>query len=197
MPTAPPSLLRRIHPSPPGPRRAGRPHLVLGFDPGLHRTGYGALRLAGTGPLAQVWEAGVLTTRPGDPLERRLHLLHRDIEALLRDLRPGLVVLEDLFAHRRFPRTAIVLGHVRGVICLAAASSNVDVMALAPSVVKRAIAGSGQASKAQVLAAVRSLLGLRGLTDSHAADALALAYAGMARAGHAPLGSARRGSVRP
>lgn len=105
----------------------------------------------------------------------------------MRDLRPTLVVLEDLFAHSRFPRTAIVLGHVRGVICLAAASARVGVMALAPSAVKRAVTGSGAASKAQVAASVRTLLGLRSLEDSHAADALALAYAGLAR-----MGSVRR-----
>jgi crossover junction endodeoxyribonuclease RuvC len=114
------------------------------------------------------------------------------VQNLLREFRPDLVVLEDLFSHSRFPRTAIILGHVRGVICLAAAASGVRVMALAPSVVKRAVAGSGRASKLQVQAALRTLLGLRALSNSHAADALALAYAGMARA---DIG--RPGSVKP
>jgi crossover junction endodeoxyribonuclease RuvC len=67
------------------------------------------------------------------------------------------------------------------VICLAAASAGLHVLALAPSVVKRAVTGSGRASKLQVQAALCGLLGLRTLTNSHAADALALAYAGLGR----------------
>jgi crossover junction endodeoxyribonuclease RuvC len=155
--------------------------LVLGFDPGLRRTGYGVLRIGVGRP--QVHEAGIFSTRNGADLERRLHQLHRDVHNLLGEIRPDLLVLEDLFAHSRFPRTAIVLGHVRGVICLAAASAGIRVLALAPSVVKRAVTGSGRASKHQVQAALCSLLGVRSLTNSHAADALALAYAGLSRVG--------------
>lgn len=179
MPTARSATL---HP-PPSVRaastRAGNT-LVLGFDPGLHRTGYGALRPGGVRP--QVVDAGVLTTRPTDALERRLRILYREVETLLEELRPGLVVLEDLFAHHAFPRTAIVLGHVRGVICLAAAAADLGVLALAPSVVKRAVTGTGRATKGQIQAAMRTLLGVRAVADAHAADALALAYAALPRA---------------
>ncbi len=123
----------------------------------------------------------MLSTHNGNDLGLRLRHLHREIERLLGEVRPDMVVLEDLFTHSRFPRTAIILGHVRGVICLAAASAGLHVLALAPSVVKRAVTGSGRASKPQVQAALCGLLGLRTLTNSHAADALALAYAGLAR----------------
>lgn len=153
----------------------------LGLDPGLGRTGYGALDLD-KGRVG-LRELGVLVTDTGADLGRRLSQLHRDVERLLHDLQPDLVVLEDLFVHRRFPRTAILLGHAAGVIRLAAATARVPVVALAPSAAKRAVAGAGQATKAQVQAAVCSLLGLRRLPDPHAADALALAYAGLARAG--------------
>jgi crossover junction endodeoxyribonuclease RuvC len=129
-----------------------------------------------------VREAGVLSTRARDGFGGRLRQLHRDIERLLTDLRPDIVVLEGLFVHGRFPRTAIVLGHARGIIYLAAVSAGVRVMELAPSVVKRAVAGNGRAGKAQMQSAVQSVLGLRGLADAHAADALALAYAGLHRA---------------
>lgn len=185
MPTASSSLLRHPRPIGPQPRRSGALPLVLGFDPGLSRTGYAALQAGGGRP--GIREAGVLVTRSRDDLGSRLHQLHRDVEGLFQELRPDLVVLEDLFVHRAFPRTAIVLGHARGIIYLAAAAARVRVMALAPSVVKRAVTGSGRASKAQVQAAVRTLLGLRALSDSHAADALALAYAGLSR-----IGSVRR-----
>lgn len=164
-------------------RRLAPSSLIIGFDPGLRRTGYGVLRVGPGGP--QVCEIGTLSTR-GEDLGARLHQLYQEVEDLVREVRPTLVVLEDLFAHRRFPRTAIVLGHVRGIICLAAASKRIGVMALAPSAVKRAVTGSGAASKVQVQASVRTLLGLRNLADPHAADALALAYAGMARIGSLP-----------
>jgi crossover junction endodeoxyribonuclease RuvC len=152
---------------------------VLGVDPGLHRTGYGVLTFGGGRP--RVREAGILTTNPRAELGERLHRLHRDVESLLRELQPDVLVLEDLFVHGRFPRTAIVLGHARGMIYLAAAAAGVRIVELAPSAVKQAVAGTGRASKTQVQAAVRTLLGLRALSNSHAADALALAYAGLYR----------------
>lgn len=151
----------------------------MGIDPGLEHTGYGILQGGGSRP--RVLEMGVLATDRRGELGGRLQHLHKDVEQLLREVRPELVVLEDLFAHPRFPRTAIVLGHARGVICLAVAASGARMVTLAPSVVKRAVTGSGRATKAQVQEAVRALLGLRRLPEPHAADALALAYAGLAR----------------
>ncbi len=152
---------------------------MLGLDPGLSHTGYAVLQATDGRP--RISETGVLVTRRRDNLGGRLLQLHRDVQELVRELHPDVVVLEGLFVHHAYPRTAIVLGHARGIICLAAAEERVEVMELAPSVVKRAVTGSGRASKIQVQAAVRTLLGLRRLSDSHAADALALAYAGLAR----------------
>lgn len=129
-----------------------------------------------------VREAGVLLANGRGDLGDRLLRLHREVTGLLRDLRPDLIVIEDVFAHRLFPRTAILLGHARGIICLAAAAARLPVATLAPGAVKQAVTGSGRASKAQVQAAVRRLLGLRRLSNSHAADALALAYTGLVRA---------------
>jgi len=172
---------RPIGPDPSGSRRTGGSPLVLGFDPGLRCTGYAAIQVSGGRP--RIREAGVLVTNARGDLAARLLQLHRDIEGLFHELRPDLVMLEDLFVHRQFPRTAIVLGHARGLVYLAAAASRVSVVALAPSAVKQAITGSGRASKAQVQASVRSLLGLRRVADPHAADALALAYAGLSRIG--------------
>jgi crossover junction endodeoxyribonuclease RuvC len=148
-------------------------------DPGLHRTGYGALAFRDGRPTVR--EVGVLSTSARAHLGDRLHHLYRDMEGLLRDLHPDVLVLEDLFVHGRFPRTAIVLGHARGIIYLAAAAAGVRIVELAPSAVKQAVAGTGRASKAQVQTAVRTLLGLRAVTNAHAADALALAYAGLYR----------------
>jgi crossover junction endodeoxyribonuclease RuvC len=177
----PSSTLHQRLPRPIGPDARRRPPLVvLGLDPGLQRTGYGALSAAGGRP--SVREAGVLVTRSRDGLAGRLLQLYRDIDSLLRDLRPAVIVLEDLFVHHEFPRTALVLGHARGIIMLAAAAAGVRVIELPPSSVKRAVAGSGRASKTQMQRAVRVLLGVRGVSNTHAADALALAYAGWSRA---------------
>lgn len=154
--------------------------MVVGCDPGLRVTGYAVLRAQEGRPV--VVDMGVLTTQ-GNDLGTRLLQLHRDVEALLRDARPDVVVLEDLFAHTRFPRTAIVLGHARGVLCAAAAAAGVRTVALTPAAVKHAVTGSGRASKPQVQAALRRLLRLRTLGNPHAADALALAYTGLLRSG--------------
>ena len=97
---------------------------------------------------------------------------------------PGALVLEDLYAEYRSPRTALLMAHARGVICLAARQCDVAVLALAPAEVKRAVAATGAASKHQVQHAVRRLLKLEALpAPSHVADALALALTGFSRLG--------------
>jgi crossover junction endodeoxyribonuclease RuvC len=95
-----------------------------------------------------------------------------------------MLVLEDLYTEYRFPRTALLMAHARGVICLAARQCDVTVLALAPAEVKRAIAATGAASKHQMQHSVRRLLKLDALpTPSHVADALALAITGFSRLG--------------
>lgn len=184
MPAA--STLCHRHPRPIGPDLGRRPpSVVLGLDPGLLRTGYGALSVEGDG--LHLREAGVLVTRSRGGLAGRLLHLYHDIDGLLRDLQPDVVVLEDLFVHRAFPRTALALGHARGIIMLAAAAAGVRVMELPPSSVKQAMTGSGRATKAQMKRAVRMVFGARGLSNAHAADALALAYAGWSRASVGPI----------
>ena len=97
---------------------------------------------------------------------------------------PDLIALEDLYTEYKFPRTAILMAHARGVICLAARQCDVAVLALAPAEVKRAVAAAGQASKHQVQHSVQRLLKLAALpTPSHVADALALALTGFSRPG--------------
>ena len=97
---------------------------------------------------------------------------------------PSLVVLEDLYMEYKFPRTALLMAHARGVICLAARQREVTVMALAPAEVKRTIAAHGAASKAQIQLGVQRLLRLPvAPRPSHVADALALALTGLSRLG--------------
>ena len=131
-----------------------------------------------------VLDSGVISTSGDLPLETRIHWIYDEVRRLLEAHSPIMLVLEDLYAEYRFPRTALLMAHARGVICLAARQCDVTVLALAPAEVKRAIAATGAASKHQVQHAVQRLLKLEALpTPSHVADALALAITGFSRLG--------------
>jgi len=126
----------------------------------------------------------VIVTDGERSLEARLQQIYDGVDRLLAEHAPSSVVIEDLYAEYNFPRTALLMAHARGVICLAAEQHKVPVLALAPAEVKRAIAAHGTASKAQMQESVRRLLRLPAAPrPSHVADALALALTGLARAG--------------
>jgi crossover junction endodeoxyribonuclease RuvC len=111
-----------------------------------------------------------------------VHLIYDGVDRVLATWAPALLVLEDLYTEYRFPRTALLMAHARGVICLAARQRAVTVLALAPAEVKRAITANGAASKAQIQTGVQRLLGLAAAPrPSHIADALALALTGLSR----------------
>jgi crossover junction endodeoxyribonuclease RuvC len=111
-----------------------------------------------------------------------LQLIYDGVDLVLKTHAPDLVVLEDLYTDYKFPRTALLMAHARGVICLAARQREVPVLALAPAEVKRAITANGGASKAQIQTGVQRLLGLAvAPRPSHVADALALALTGLSR----------------
>ena len=145
-------------------------------------TGYG---LIGPGPTAAVVVvSGVITTDGECALEGRLQQIYDGVDRLLAEHAPDSIVIEDLYAEYSFPRTALLMAHARGVICLAAEQHKVPVLALAPAEVKRAVAAHGAASKAQVQESVRRLLRLpTAPRPSHVADALALALTAFSRAG--------------
>ena len=152
----------------------------MGVDPGLVSTGFAVLEAA-PGAVS-VLDAGVITTAATQPLEARLNAIYRAVLRLIEAREPTFLAVEDLYAEYKFPRTAILMGHARGVVYLAARQLGVAVTALAPSEVKRAVTGSGAAGKAQVQRSVQTLLGLRELPrPSHVADALGLAVTGLAR----------------
>ncbi len=153
---------------------------MLGIDPGLVATGYGCLE---TGPAGvAVVDFGVIRTAPEEALEARLSAIHDGVRGLLEKHAPSLLVVEDLYTEYTFPRTAILMGHARGVICLAAAQQGVAVLALAPAEVKRVIAANGAASKAQVQRSVQMMLRLSAAPRPyHVADALSLALTGVSR----------------
>jgi len=149
---------------------------ILGVDPGLRTTGYGLV--ACDGSRLRVIEAGVVQPDPALPLERRLAQLHDAMNAIVRGLQPDCMVIEELWTSYKHPPTAVLMGHARGVIALAAGSSGIAVHHLAHTVVKRALAGSGAARKAQVKAMVVNVLGLAHAPEpDDVSDALALAIA--------------------
>ncbi len=154
---------------------------VLGVDPGLRHTGYGLLDASARGP--GLVDAGVIHTSVRSSLPLRLRELYAGFAQIIDEGRPELIVMEDPFAHPRFPRTAIVMGQVCGVIQMAAAHAGIPIDALPPASVKRAVAASGRAGKRQVQRMVRLLLALAEDPASHVADALALALTAASRRG--------------
>ncbi len=151
---------------------------ILGIDPGLRITGYGVIDVEKG--RTRLVEAGVVTPKTNDSLERRLQDLHDGMTAVVLATRPSAIVIEELYTTYRNPLTAIMMGHARGVLCLTGAQHGVPVHTLAHSLVKRSLIGSGAARKDQVNQMVTQLLGLRKRpqpNDVSDALALALAYA--------------------
>lgn len=149
---------------------------ILGVDPGLRITGYGAVEIGPDGP--RLIEAGVIAPATDAALEQRLGTLYREMDAVIAATSPSVMVVEELYSAYRNPTTAVLMGHARGVICLAAATSGVPVRHLVHSLVKRALVGSGGARKEQVKRMVMQQLRLRTRPQpDNVSDALALALA--------------------
>jgi crossover junction endodeoxyribonuclease RuvC len=149
---------------------------ILGIDPALRTTGYGVIERC-NGRVRLV-EAGVVTPRINGTLEQRLHELHAGMCEVIAATQPHLVVIEELYSTYKNPRTALTMGHARGVLCLAGAQAGVTVHSLGHARVKRALVGSGSASKEQVGAMVMRMLRLRRApAPLDISDALALALA--------------------
>jgi crossover junction endodeoxyribonuclease RuvC len=168
--------------------------LVLGIDPGTASTGYGIVR--STGSQLQFLQQGVIATRAGVPLERRLADIHARVGELLDQHRPDAMAVEELYFGANV-KTAFAVGQARGVVLLAAGQRGVPSRSYTPQQVKGAVCGNGRADKDQVARMVARLLGLAAPpTPDHAADALAVAIcdlnrAPLARAVAMPVGAGR------
>lgn len=130
---------------------------ILGVDPGSAHTGYGCIDASGG--RHRVLARGALSPPAGAAFPEKLRAIHDGLAALLAEHRPETVAVEDLF-HARNARSALKLGHVRGVVLLAAAEAGLPVAEYAPAEVKRAVVGYGRAEKRQVQQMVSLLLGL-------------------------------------
>ncbi len=155
---------------------------ILGIDPGLRTTGYGVIDASDRG--MRLVEAGILASKATEPLEKRLCALHDGLADLLAATQPHVMVVEDLWTSYKNPTTAVLMGHARGVLYYAAGARGVDVAHLGHAQWKRALAGSGSATKERVGMMVAQLLGLAAVPepiDVSDALAIALAYANRAR----------------
>jgi crossover junction endodeoxyribonuclease RuvC len=146
---------------------------VFGIDPGSERTGYGCI--ASDGRRYRLVACGAITCPPRDAFADRLLTIHAELARLLAEHRPDCVAIENLF-HAINVRSALKLGHARGVAMLAAVAAGVPIAEYTPAEIKRAVVGYGRADKHQIQQMVKLLLGLVAVPAPHdAADALAAA----------------------
>ena len=147
--------------------------IVLGIDPGTAITGYGFV--TETGGETQAIAYGAITTPSDLPLPDRLVLIHRELGALIERYKPDHAAVEQLFFNKNV-RTALAVGHARGVVMLTLAQANVRIFEYTPLEVKQAVTGSGRADKRQVQQMITLLLGLDKIPKpDDVADALAIA----------------------
>ena len=146
----------------------------MGIDPGLNITGYAVVDIGRSAPA--IVEAGTIRTDAKADLADRIGQIHADLTEILAEFKPDLVGVEKLYSHYRHPRTAILMGHARGVILLACSQAGVSVRDLPATMVKRSLTGNGHASKRQVQRTIQTVCKLSELPQPpDVADALAIA----------------------
>ena len=158
------------------PWAAGEGMVILGVDPGLNATGYGVVAVEGSA--YRVIDAGAICPPRRQLLPERLDDLRRGLVDVISRHRPAIMVLEMVFTHHRYPATAALMAHARGVACVTAQEHGLTVAEYPPARVKQAVTGNGNASKVQVARMVAQWLGaLDPDLSLDATDALALAVA--------------------
>lgn len=159
---------------------------VLGVDPGLANLGLGVVR--GNVRRAQHLHHEVVLTQSAQPMPERLLALHAAVSRLIAQYQPQAVAAEQQYLKAQAD-TVYKVGQAYGVVALACAQAGLPLHVYGPMKVKQALVGTGRADKGQVIYMVRASLGLRGLSNNHAADALALALTHLA---HQPLSTAAK-----
>ncbi len=147
--------------------------IILGIDPGFAITGYGVVKYEGN--KFSVIDYGAVTTPAGMEMPNRLLALNEGLEKVIEKFRPDFISVEELFFNKNI-KTALNVGHGRGVVLLTAAKSGIPVFEYTPLQVKQAVVGYGRAEKAQVQQMVKVLLNLPAIPKpDDVADALAIA----------------------
>jgi crossover junction endodeoxyribonuclease RuvC len=145
---------------------------IIGLDPGLRATGWGIIHAEGN-RLSHVAH-GTIRSNPDDELAYRLRSLHDALTDLLQEWQPQAAAVEETFVNKN-PSSTLKLGQARGVVLLAPALAGLPVAEYAPTMIKKAVVGTGAADKDQVHAMVKRLLPGCNVTGADAADALAVA----------------------
>jgi len=147
---------------------------ILGIDPGLTSTGYGIIDVVGSDFKAV--EGGVVRTKSTEPMAERLYSIYSVIRDVIAEFKPDEVAVEDL--HARFAKTALLLGHARGVAVMAAGEAKLPVIDYQPTRAKNLVTGSGRADKEQMKLAIAMHLGNPDAAkNEHVADAFSIAIA--------------------
>lgn len=147
---------------------------ILGIDPGLQICGYAVVEADRN--RIKLLEAGVCRTSAKTSMEKRLVQIADDINSLLEKFNPACMAVEDLYSHYAHPKTAILMGHARGVILAQASRCGTDVKSYAATRIKKSLTGNGRASKLQMQRSIKSLLGLLNMPEpADVADAIAVA----------------------
>ncbi len=147
--------------------------IILGIDPGLASTGFGAIRCDKVTP--SIVKCGYIKTSAKEPVSNRLFQIYSDINQLIRSLNPDLIAIENIFSLVRYPKAGILLGGVLGIIYLSVSQNNVSMIEITPKEVKNSLTGYGGANKHQVRETIKNLLKMTDVKSFHATDALAIA----------------------
>jgi len=160
---------------------AATAYRILGIDPGLNITGYGCVEFGSGDP--KIVEAGTICTDGKADMAERITQIHADLAEVIGELKPDRVAVEQLYAHYKHPRTAILMGHARGIVLLAARQASLAVVNLAATQVKKSLTGNGHASKLQMQRAIQAVCKLDEMPEPpDVADALAIALCAGRRA---------------
>jgi len=146
---------------------------ILGLDPGLASTGFGAIKCDKVTP--SILKCGYIKTSPREHISNRLFQIHSDINHLIHTLQPDLIAIENIFSLVRYPKAGILLGGVLGIIYLSVFQNNVSMIEITPKEVKNSLVGSGGANKFQIKETIKKLLRISDVKSFHASDALAVA----------------------
>jgi crossover junction endodeoxyribonuclease RuvC len=166
--------------------------IILGIDPGTASTGWGVVRQDGSRLVSLAY--GCIVTSPRHGAAARLRQIYEDTDRLLRRFHPEALAIEDLFVNVNV-KTALTVGHARGVIILAAGQHGLEPQDYSPLAIKRAVTGYGRASKVQVQEMTKVILGLARIPQpDHAADALAVAITHAHACGGSLAAPASRGA---
>jgi crossover junction endodeoxyribonuclease RuvC len=156
---------------------------ILGIDPGLENTGFGAIEYVNGLSSPALLRCGHIRTLPKLDIPNRLFQIYSDIDHLIEEIRPDMMAIENAYSLVRYPRAGIILGCVLGAIYVSVFHNDIRMVEITPREVKKSLAGYGGATKAQIRDTVKRLLKNDKISSFHAADALAAALTAFYREG--------------